>query len=78
MATETEPITNPVVGHSERLAGKSKKGEGLWEPNTEPPPSRDRNWRFEMSGMIWLSGARSFRSLNIIFVSHSDWMPRLS
>ena len=40
MATETEPIPNPVVGHSERIAGKSKKGEGLWEPNSERLPNR--------------------------------------
>jgi hypothetical protein len=39
MPTETEPIPNPVVGDSERAAGKSKKLEGLWKPNTEPPPN---------------------------------------
>jgi hypothetical protein len=38
--TETEPIPNPVVGDSERAAGKSKMRKGLLKPNTEPPPNR--------------------------------------
>jgi len=43
LPTETEPIPSPVVGHSERDAGKLKKRYGLWKPNTEPP--LNRNWR---------------------------------
>ena len=43
--TETEPMPNPVAVDSERVAGKSKKREGSWKPNTEPPPNRTRNWR---------------------------------
>ena len=39
--TETELMPNPVVSDSERAEGKSKKGEGLWEPNSERLPSRD-------------------------------------
>jgi len=55
MATETEPITNPVVGHSERLAGKSKKRDGLWKPNTEPPPSRTYETEIFGSAMSGMS-----------------------
>jgi hypothetical protein len=33
-------MPNPVVGNSERLAGKSKKREGSWKPKSEPPPNR--------------------------------------
>jgi len=76
LPTETEPIPNLVVGHSERDTGKSKRRNGLWEPNTEPPPSRNRNWRLDVLD-VWLPGARSLRSLNIIFVSPSDWLPKL-
>jgi hypothetical protein len=39
--TETDLMPNPVVGDSERDAGKSKKRNGLWKPNTEPPPNRN-------------------------------------
>ena len=41
LMTETDPIPNPVAGHSERPEGKSKKGEGLWEPKAEPGPKLD-------------------------------------
>ena len=40
LMTETDLIPNPVAEDSERTAGKSKKREGLWEPNTERPPNR--------------------------------------
>ena len=43
--TETEPMPNPVAVDSERSAVEAKKRKGLWQPNTEPPPSRTRNWR---------------------------------
>ena len=52
--TETEPIPNLVVGHSERAAGMSKKRKGLWKPNTEPPPNRIHETAIggaEISGM---------------------------
>jgi len=39
-AAEIELRPNPVVGNSERAACKSKKGEGLWKPRSERPPSR--------------------------------------
>ena len=39
--TETDPMPSTVMGDSERAVGKLKKGEGSWEPNSEPSPSRD-------------------------------------
>ena len=41
LPTETEPIPNLVVGHSERDAGKLKMRKSLWKPNTELPPNRN-------------------------------------
>ena len=42
--TETEPIPNPIVGHSERGVGKLKKRDGLWKPKSERPPNRNSDW----------------------------------
>ena len=55
MATETEPIPNMDVGNSERDAGKSKKREGLWKPNTELPPNRIYEIAICESAMFWMS-----------------------
>ncbi|HBE91443.1 MAG TPA: hypothetical protein DDW55_02575 [Gammaproteobacteria bacterium] len=40
MLAETDPIPNPVVGDSERDAGKPKKEEGFQKPKSELPPNR--------------------------------------
>jgi len=94
MATETEPIPNPVVGHSERVAGKSKKRNGLWKPNTELPPNRTCG--AAMSEIWWsrsehlggcrgpavmdalFPGALSLRILKLLFVRSSDQFPELT
>jgi hypothetical protein len=52
--TETEPIPNSVVGHSERLAGKSKMRKSLCKPNTEPPPNRIDDPEIEDFGIAYL------------------------
>lgn len=54
LSTETDPIPNPVVGHSERAEGKSKKEEGIWEPKSERVPNRHRTESSgaSMSGMV--------------------------
>ena len=53
--TETEPIPNPILGYSERAAGKSKKREGFSKPNTEPPPNRISESAFSGFEMSWMS-----------------------
>ena len=67
-------MPNTVVGNSERAAGKPKKHNGLSKPKSEPPQNRIRNWRRFNVRDAWFPGAQSLRSLNIIFVSPSDWL----
>jgi hypothetical protein len=54
-------MPNPVVGDSERAAGKLKKREGLWKPNTELSPNRNSgsaNGDFSIPGMLGFQGTK--------------------
>ena len=44
--SHADPMPNPVVGDSERDAGKSKKRNGLWKPKAERAPNRTSEIEF--------------------------------